>query len=137
MHVPNANADLLEIIRKVLGHALGQRRHEHAFSTTFANANLVEQVVNLAANGPHFDLRVDQSSRSDDLLDDHTLRKLKLELCRRRRDEDGARREREELVEHQWPVAERARQAETILDERQLSGSIAVEHTGDLWQADV
>ena len=43
----------------------------------------------------------------------------------------------EKLVEHQRPVVERARQPESVLDERQLARAVAVEHAADLRQRDV
>ena len=43
----------------------------------------------------------------------------------------------EELVEHQRPVVERARQTEAVVDERQLARAVAVEHPADLRQRDV
>ncbi len=94
MHIADANPNLLEIVGEIFRHALGQRRHEHALATALANADLVQQVVDLAAHGPNLDLRVDEAGRPDHLLDDDPLRQLELELARRRRREDRPWRER-------------------------------------------
>src|SRR6266550_574440 len=45
--------------------------------------------------------------------------------------------QRQKLVEHQWPVVERARQPESIIDQRELARSIAVEHPTDLRKCDM
>jgi hypothetical protein len=77
-----------------------------------AQADLVQQVVDLSLHRAHLDDGVEQSGRANHLLDHHALGQLQLEFARRRRHVDQPRREREELVEHQRSVVERTRQAE-------------------------
>jgi hypothetical protein len=96
-----------------------------------------QQVVDLPAHRADLDLGVDEPRGADHLLDDGALAQLELELARRGRDRDHLRREREELVEHERPVVERARQAEAVVDERELARAVAVVHPADLRQRHV
>ena len=48
VEVLDLDAQLLEVVGQVLGHLLGQRRHEGALATLDAAADLLEQVVDLA-----------------------------------------------------------------------------------------
>ena len=47
--------------------------HQHALVLRDALADLAEQIVDLAGDGPHLDLGIDQARRADDLLDDDAL----------------------------------------------------------------
>ena len=87
VHVAHAHAHLLEVVGEILGHALGERRDEHALALPLAQPDLVEQIVHLAAHRANLDLRIDEARRADDLLDDHALRQPQLQLGRRRGDE--------------------------------------------------
>jgi hypothetical protein len=48
------------VLGEILGHALGERRHEHALAALDALADLAEQVVDLARDGPHLDLGIER-----------------------------------------------------------------------------
>src|SRR5437773_2043997 len=98
MHVAHTHADLLQVVGQVLRHALGERRDEHAFATALPNANLVEEIVHLAAHRSHLDDGIDKSRWTDDLLDDNTLGKLQLEVAWGRGYEQRFRRQREKLI---------------------------------------
>ena len=74
VQVAHAHAELGVVLGQVLGHALGQRRDQHALVRRHALADLAEQIVDLPADRPHLDLRIEQPGRADDLLDDHALR---------------------------------------------------------------
>ena len=89
VHVAHAHADLLQIVGEIFRHALRERRDEHALALPLADADLVEQIVDLAAHGPNLDLRIDQARRPNDLFDDDAFRQAQLELRRRRRHEDA------------------------------------------------
>src|SRR5689334_10492383 len=80
VHVPHAHAHLLQVIREILRHPLGQCRDEHALATTFTDANLVEKIVDLTSYRPDLDLWIDQASRTNDLLNHRTFGKPELEL---------------------------------------------------------
>ena len=101
------------------------------------SADLVQQVVHLAAHRADVHLGIHQAGGPDDLLDDDALREPQLEIARRGGDVDHLRHQRHELVELQRPVVERRRQAEAVLDQGQLAGPVAVEHPADLRQRHV
>ena len=68
MQVLHANADLLQIVRKILRHALCQCRHENLVVLCHFPIDLAHQIINLPLHGTHNDLGVQQSRRSDDLF---------------------------------------------------------------------
>ena len=59
---------LFQVIRQVLRHPFGQGGHQYPFPLGYGLADLPHQVVDLSFNRPHFNLRVQQSGRTDDLL---------------------------------------------------------------------
>jgi len=69
VHVAAAHPNLGVIARQVFGHALGKRGYEHAFVPLGTIANLRQQIVNLAFDGPNLNLRIDKAGWPDDLLD--------------------------------------------------------------------
>ena len=90
MHIANAHADLLEVVGEIFRHPLRERRDEHALALALAKADLVEQIVDLAAHRADLDLRIDETRRANDLLDDDALGQTQLQiapawLTRRRR----------------------------------------------------
>ena len=70
VQVADPEPHLEQVVGQVLGHLLGQRRHERALVAVDAPADLVHQVVDLVAGLAHLDLGVDDPGRADDLLDD-------------------------------------------------------------------
>ena len=83
VQVPDAHAQLLVVLRQVLGHALRQRRHEHALA---ARGDRAESPPSRSStwpcDRPHVDGRIDQARRPDDLLDDDAARLLQLVRAR-------------------------------------------------------
>src|SRR5687767_8370545 len=137
MHVPDSHSHLLQVVGQVLGHPLGEGRNEHAFIPFLADADFVEQVIDLAAHRPYLDFRIDEPCRPDDLLDHYAFTHLELELCRRRTDENGLRHERYELVKDQRAIVERGREPESVLHQHFLAGAVAIVHAANLRQGDV
>ena len=76
VEVAHLHAELLVILRQVLGHPLGQRRHQHALAACRTRADLPEQIVDLPADRTDVDRRIDQAGRPDDLLDHGAARLL-------------------------------------------------------------
>ena len=74
---------LVEVIGQILGHAFGERGHQHALSALDADVDLGEQIVDLRLRRPHVEDRVDQPRRPHDLLD-HLPRVLMLVVGGRR-----------------------------------------------------
>ena len=136
MHVGHLEALVEQVVGEVLGHALRERRHEHALVAGGVLAALGDEVVDLPADGSHVDLGVEQARGSDDLLHGFGAHAL-LEVAGRGAHEDELRDARLELVEAQGPVVQGARQAEPVLDERDLAGAVALVHAADLGQRHV
>ena len=44
-----------EVVGELLGHALGERGHQHPFPARNAQVDLGEQIVHLRRGGPHFE----------------------------------------------------------------------------------
>ncbi len=70
VQVAHAHAVLVQVVGEVLGHPLGQRRHQHALALVGAQPDLRQQVVDLRLRRPHLERRIDQPGRPHDLLDD-------------------------------------------------------------------
>ena len=137
VHVAHANSHLLQVVGEIFRHALGQRRDEHPLSSALADSDLVQQIVYLTTNRADLDLRIDQTRRANDLLDHRSFRQPQLDLRRRRTDVERPRRQREKLVEHQRAIVQGAWQAESVIHQRQLARTVAVEHPADLRQRHV
>jgi hypothetical protein len=74
MHVSAFDTHLGVVLGKILSHALGQRGHQDALFAFDSLSNLVQKIVDLAFDRSHLDFRIDQSRRTNDLLDDGTGR---------------------------------------------------------------
>ena len=131
VHVVHLHTGIEQVVGEVLGHALGERRHQHALVPRGALANLFQQVVNLTAHGPHINLGVEEPRGTNDLLD-VVLAHAQLVVTRRRRDVDELRDARLKLVKAQGTVVEGRRQAETVLHKRHLARAVSLVHTANL-----
>ena len=120
-----------QVLGQVLGHALGQRRDQHALARRRAADDLGEHVVDLGGRRTHFDLRIEESCRAHDLLDELPLVR-ELVGAGRRGNEDHLRRESLPLLELERPVVERRGQAEAVLDQRLLARTVAAIHGAEL-----
>ena len=127
VQVVHLDVDLAQIVGQVLGHALGQRGDEHALAPRRAQANLPDQVINLALGWPHNHLRVHQAGGADNLFDD-LARMAALVRARRGAGVNDLVDQRLELLESQWAVVQRAGQAEAILNEHFLAVAVAPVH---------
>ena len=136
VHVPHAQPQPLHVLRQILGHTLGQRRHEHALTARGARADLVDEVVDLPRDGAHLHARVEQPRRADHLLDD-LVGAAALILARRRGDKHRLMKPLLELLKAQRAVVKRARQAEAVLHQALLAGAVAVVHGAHLRERDV
>ncbi len=86
VQVAHPHAGLLQVIRQVFGHSLGQRGHQHALADSLALPNLAEKIVDLSTHRANVDLGVDQSGGANQLLDNDPFAHLQLEIPRRGRD---------------------------------------------------
>ena len=136
MHIVDLHARIKQIVRQVLRHALGERGHKHALVARRALANLIQQVVDLAAHRSHVDLGVEQARGTNNLL--HVvLRHAKLVVARRRRYVDELRNARLELIEAQRTVIESRGQTKAVLHQRHLARTVAFMHAADLRHRDM
>ncbi len=125
-----------EVVGEILGHALGERGHEHALVHPDPLVDLGEQIVHLDGGRAHLHRRIHEPRRAHHLLHDLTGVRL-LVGPRGGRDEDTLGRDALELVEAQRPVVERTREPETVLDQRLLARAIAAVHAAELGDGDV
>ena len=132
MQIATADAELGVVLGEVLGHALGQRGDEHPLFVVDPLSNLVEQIVDLTGDGAHFDDRVHEPGRADDLFDDDTLGVLELVRAGCRRDVNRLADPLFELGEVERPVVERRRHTKPVLHECFFPRAVAVVHAPDL-----
>ena len=71
MHVAHANALLVQILRQIFRHPLGQHGDERAIAGLCGGAHFADQVVDLRAGRANVHGRIDQPRRTDHLLDEH------------------------------------------------------------------
>ena len=131
MHVVDLNASVEQVIGQILGHALGERGHQHALLAGHALANLVLKIVNLASDRPHVNLWIEQAGRTNDLLN-VVLANPQLIVARRGRNVDELGNPRLKLIETKWAVIECRRQTKTMLHQRHLTRAVTFVHAADL-----
>ena len=136
VHVGDLEALVEQVVGEVLGHALGEGRHQYALMAGRMLAALADEVVDLPADGPYVYLGVEKARGADDLLHGLGAHAL-LEVAGRGAHEHELRDARLELVEAKRAVVQGARQAEAVLDERDLARAVALVHAAHLGQRHV
>ena len=136
MQVFDLDAAFQQVVGQILGHLLGQCRHQRALVFVDAVLDLGEQVVDLPLGRAHVDLRVDQTGRSDDLLD-HAVRQTHLIVAWRGGQVHGLADALQEFRPFEWSVVHRGGQAEAVFDQRALAGRVALVHRADLRHGDM
>ena len=126
MHVVDLNASVEQVIGQILGHALGERGHQHALLAHHALANLVLKIVNLASDRTHIDLGVEQAGRTNVLANPQLI------VARRGRNIDELGDPRLKLIETKRAVIECRRQTKTMLHQRHLTRAVTFVHAADL-----
>ena len=116
MKVANGNIVLIQVFRQILGHALGQCGDQNPLLTADPFVNFRKQILDLGQGRPDFDLRINQSGRPHDLLDD-SPGVFQLVGPRGGGNVDALRGARLELLELQRPVIQRRGQTETVIDQ--------------------
>ncbi len=131
MQIAHLDTVVAEEFSQLLGHALGQRRHQHAFVFLDAQGDFGHQVIDLRAGGTHADGGIDQTGRAHHLLHDLSG-VLFLIVGRRRGHEHRLPHLALEFIEAQRPVVERGRQPESVIHEIGLARAVAVVHAVEL-----
>src|SRR5262249_61313119 len=104
MEVPAANSNFRVVLGQILGHSLGQRGYQNALILLGTQTDLMKEIVDLAANGSHFNFRIRQTCGANDLLDEHTSGPCQLIRTGRRRNVDDLVRTLLELLEGQRTI---------------------------------
>ena len=131
MQVVSADADFAQVVGEILGHFLGQGGDEGALSAVGARLDLADQVVDLSVGAADFDIGVEESGGTDELLDD-LGGVVALVSSRRRGDEDDLVDVALELVDVERSVVDRGGQAEAKVDEGLLARGVAAVHAAHL-----
>ena len=137
MHVADADALFVQVLGKVLGHALGQGRDQRAVALPGYLPHLVQQVVHLGLDGADLDHRVQQAGGADHLLGEDAAGLVQFPLAGSGRHENRLRAHRIPFLELEGPVVHAGRQAEAELGQRELAPEVAAIHAADLRHADV
>ena len=128
MQVGALHADFGVVFGKIFGHALGQGGDQNALVQLHAPADFMQQVVHLAFDGTHVDLRIDQASGPDDLLDNHAGRLGELIGPGRGGDIEHLVHAILELFKSERTIVHRAGQAEAIIHQHLFARAVAMIH---------
>ncbi len=119
VQVAHADPELEQVVGQVLRHLLRERRDQHPLASLGPQADLGEEVVDLATGRADGHRGVHQAGRAHDLLD-HLRRLGELVGPGGRREEDALVDAFVELLEAERAVVERGGEPEAVLDERLL-----------------
>ncbi len=136
MHIPDFDAGVLEILRQILRHPLGQGGDQDPFFLSGAGVDFSHQVVDLAGDGTDFHPGVQQSGGADDLFH-HLVCPFPLVWPGGCGDKDRLTDTPLEFLELQGPVVVSAGQPEAVFHQTVLPRMVAVIHGPDLWQGNV
>ena len=137
MQIAGLHAHVAAVVRQILGHTLRQGRDEHPLAMLDTLFALSEEVVYLALDRTHGNLRIHQPRGPDDLLGHKPLGGVELEAPRRGRHVDGLIHQIPELVKMQGSVIQSRRKAEAVVHERLFAGMVALVHPPYLGHRDV
>ena len=137
VQVARGQAAVLHELGEVLGHALGERGHQHPVPGVLDPAALAQQVVHLAGHGTDLDEGVHQAGGPDDLLGHQALAALQLPGARGGGHVDHLVEVLQALVEVEGPVVQGRGQAEPVVHQGLLARAVAVEHAPHLGQGHV
>ena len=131
MHVFDLDTHFFEVVGQVFCHLLGQGGDKGPLSTFYTRIDFTQEIVHLSHGRTHFDLRIEKTCRTNDLLDDSiSLFHFILTWCRRHINDlvDMAFK----LFPTQWPVIQSRRQTEAIVDQHFLARAVSIVHALDL-----
>ncbi len=132
MQIAAAHADFSEVFAEVFGHAFGQRCDQHAFVFLGAHTNLFQQVVDLTLHWTNLDLRIDQASGANYLLDKYAAGLGEFVRSGSSRDINNLIGAILKFFERERTIIECRRHPKTIVDQRFLARPVAVIHPSHL-----
>ena len=121
MQIAAADTDFGEIFGQIFGHSLRQSRDQHALTFLRADANLLEEVVDLALYRANFHFGIDEAGGANDLLDDHAAGPSEFVRTGGRGNVDDLIHAVFEFFESERAIVERRRHAETVIHQRLLA----------------
>lgn len=127
----------VEIFGELLGHAFGDGRDEYLVVVAYPLVDLLQQVIDLVVRDPHFEWRINQSCRPDQLFDDHSFALHQFVVGRCGAHVDRGADQLFELLEAERPVVFGCGKTEPVLHEVLLAGAVAAEHGVHLGERDV
>ena len=71
MHVPDQNPDLLQVVRKVFRHALGEGSDQDPVTGPGHTPDFRQEIVHLSPHRSNLNRRIHQAGGADDLFDGH------------------------------------------------------------------
>ena len=126
-----------QIGRQIFRQAFCQRRDQRPFALRRPQFDLFHQVLHLATGRMNRDRRIDESRRTNQLLDNLAARLFDFPIGGRGRDEHRLFSASVPFFEFEWPVVERHRQSEPVFDECRFARMVAIEHRPDLRDTDM
>ena len=112
---------LRQIVVEFLGHAFREGGYEHSFVTLNAVVDFAQEVVNLMERRTHFNYRVEQTRRTDNLFHYHPSAFLQLIVGRGRADVEHLWCQFFEFFEFQRAVVECGGETEAVFHKIQLA----------------
>ena len=135
MDIVAVDTQVQQMLRELFCHALGEGGHQRAFTSLYAQLYLFHQVVYLVGAWAYLNHRVQQASRTYNLLYDNAFRTLQLVVSRGGTHIDGLWRELHEFLIFQRSIVHCCRQSESIFHQIHLAGPVTPIHGVNLWHA--
>ena len=128
MHIAAAHAYLGVVAGQVLGHALGERGHQHAFVFFCPVTNLGQQIVDLPLHRSNFHLRINQAGGPDYLLNHNARRSSQFIRPRRRGNVNRLVNAILELLKCERPVIHGRGKPESVVHKVLFAAAVPVPH---------
>ncbi len=131
MEILHAQTNFFQIVGQIFGGHLGQGCHQRPLAALSAGANFFHHIVDLSRKRADIDRRVDDTGRTNDLLNRGSPLLL-LKRAGRCGGENHRAGDGFKFIKGERAVIKRGRQAKAVFDEGTLTGLIAVKHTAHL-----
>ena len=131
VHIAHLDARRFEIVGQILRHFLGECGDQNPFALGGAGVDFADEVIDLTIYRADNDLGVEQTGRTDDLLD-HLSGARQLVLGWGGRNIHDLVQTVVKLIKIERTVVIRARQAKAVFDQTFLAGAVAMVHGAHL-----